>query len=53
MNERINEMLDTTAVIPTPLEMFCTKSCSRKFRQFLSKTPVSKSIFNKVAGLQA
>ena len=33
-----------------PLEMFCKNRCSCKFCRFQRKTPVLKSLFNKVAG---
>ena len=36
-----------------PLEEFCKKRCSHKFRKFRRKTLVFKSLFNKVAGIQS
>ena len=35
-----------------PPEVFCKKSCSKKFREIPRKTPVPESLFNKVAGLR-
>ena len=34
-----------------PLELLCKKWCSWKFCKFHRKTPVSNSLFNRVAGL--
>ena len=31
-----------------PLEMFCKKRCSQKFRKFHRKTPVLETPFNKL-----
>ena len=36
-----------------PLEEFCKKRCSHKFRKFRRKTLVFKSLFNEVAGIQS
>ena len=36
-----------------PLEEFCKKRCSHKFRKFRRKTLVFKSLFNKVASIQS
>ena len=35
------------------LQLFCKQRCSQKFCKFHSETPVLKSLFNRVAGLQA
>ena len=35
-----------------PSELLCKKRCSWKFCKFHRKTPVSKSLFNRVAGLK-
>ena len=36
-----------------PLELFCKKRCSQKFCKFHRETPLWKSLFNRVPGLQA
>ena len=36
-----------------PLELFCKKRCSYRFCKFHRKTPLLKSLFNRVPGLQA
>ena len=56
---RITPNTDTfhAVITPTidekqPLEVFCEKRCSHKFRKFNMKTPTLESLFNKVAGLK-
>ena len=35
-----------------PLEVFCKKRCSWKFRRIYKKTPALESLFNKIEGLR-